>query len=86
MRKTNTQKGRVWMIGIKSSRLKSRGRLLMQEMYRKRNYYVFILPAVAFYLVFSYFPMYFLQIAFRDYRVTRPLDASTTAISGVRLV
>ena len=67
------------MISIKSSRFQSRSRLLMREIYRKRNYYVFILPAVAFYLVFSYFPMYFLQIAFRDYRVTRPLDASTWA-------
>ena len=49
---------------------------LIREITRKRNYYVFVLPAVVFYLLFSYSPMYFLQIAFKDYRITRTVGAS----------
>lgn len=54
----------------------SRTSLLIREIRNKRNYYFFVLPAVVFYLVFSYSPMYFLQIAFRDYRITRSVGAS----------
>ena len=54
----------------------SRTGLLFREIRNKRNYYFFVLPAVVFYLVFSYSPMYFLQIAFRDYRITRSVGAS----------
>ncbi len=49
---------------------------LAREIWARRNIYVFVLPAVAFYLVFSYSPMYFLQIAFKDYRITRSVGAS----------
>ncbi len=49
---------------------------LIREISRKRNTYVFVLPAVVFYLLFSYSPMYFLQIAFKDYRITRTVGAS----------
>lgn len=58
---------------------RSRGQLLRREIYRKRSLYLFVLPAVVFYLVFSYSPMYFLQIAFRDYRITRTVEESTWA-------
>lgn len=36
-----------------------------------RHWYVFVLPAVAFYLIFQYWPMYYVQIAFRSFRITR---------------
>ncbi len=56
--------------------LMSRGKRLRREIYLKRGLYLFVLPAVVFYVVFSYFPMYFIQIAFRDYRITRAVGDS----------
>lgn len=38
--------------------------------------YVLILPALAYLIVFSYFPMYGIQIAFRDYRVSKGIWGS----------
>lgn len=49
---------------------------LWREIKRKRMIYLFVLPAVIFYLVFNYYPMYFLQIAFRDFRITRAIGNS----------
>ena len=52
---------------------------LRKEIRRNRCYYLFVLPGICFYLLFRYVPMYFIQIAFRDYRVTRPLGQSEWA-------
>lgn len=52
----------------------SRG--LWKQVRRCRNIYLFVIPAVVFYLIFSYYPMYFLQIAFRDFRITRAIGNS----------
>lgn len=46
------------------------------EIKRKRSMYLFVIPAVIFFLVFKYYPMNFLQVAFRDFRITRSIDAS----------
>ena len=43
---------------------------------RERNVYLFVLPAVAFFLIFRYFPIWFVQIAFRNYRITRAVSAA----------
>ncbi|WP_168123333.1 ABC transporter permease subunit [Paenibacillus sp. HB172176] len=43
----------------------------------KRQIYFFIVPAVVFYVVFKYRPLYFIQIAFRDFRITRPIADSS---------
>ncbi|HML47930.1 MAG TPA: ABC transporter permease subunit [Clostridia bacterium] len=48
----------------------------VRRLYAARRIYLFVLPGLLFFLVFRYYPLYFLQIAFRNYRVTRPLDAS----------
>ena len=40
---------------------------LRQNIKRHKGLYLMILPVVAFYLVFCYYPMYGAQIAFRDY-------------------
>lgn len=40
---------------------------LWQNMKRHRGLYLMILPIVIYYLVFSYYPMYGAQIAFRNY-------------------
>ena len=49
------------------------------EIKRNRSIYAFVIPAVIFFLVFKYYPMYFLQVAFRDFRITRSIDASAWA-------
>ena len=49
---------------------------LAGEIARNRNWYLFLLPAVLFYVLFAYSPMYFLQIAFRDFRITRAVSGS----------
>ena len=51
-------------------------RSLWTEIKKSRNIYVFVIPAVIFYLIFHYAPMYYLQIAFREFRVTRALTDS----------
>lgn len=47
---------------------------LWRSIKRNKEWYVFIVPALVFYIVFRYSPLYFLQIAFKDFRLTRPLD------------
>lgn len=42
----------------------------------KYLYLFFALPVVAYYIVFKYVPLYGLQIAFRDYKVTRGMWGS----------
>ncbi len=46
---------------------KSYAARLWQNMKRHKGLYLMILPIVAFYLIFCYYPMYGAQIAFRDY-------------------
>ncbi len=49
--------------GIKSISLKER-------MWKSRYYYLMLLPAVAYVLIFNYAPMYGLQIAFKNYKLS----------------
>ncbi|MDQ8737213.1 ABC transporter permease subunit [Paenibacillus sp. LHD-38] len=44
----------------------------------KQNYelYLFLLPAVLIYLIFKYFPMYGVQIAFKDFRASKGIWGS----------
>ncbi len=49
---------------------------LWRQIVSKRNIYLFVLPALVFYLLFHYYPMYFLQVAFRDFRITRAVANS----------
>ncbi|MCR2803576.1 ABC transporter permease [Paenibacillus soyae] len=44
----------------------------------RQNYelYLFLLPAVAIYLVFKYYPMYGVQIAFKDFRASKGIWGS----------
>lgn len=48
-------------------------------MWKHRHIYGFVLPGLIFYLVFRYVPLYYLQIAFKDFRITRSLSASPWA-------
>ncbi len=47
---------------------------LWREIWRNRCIYSFVIPGVIFYFIFRIYPLYFMQIAFRDFRVTRPLQ------------
>jgi putative aldouronate transport system permease protein len=40
---------------------------LLKRMNKTKELYFFLLPAIVYYLVFKYFPIYGLQIAFRDF-------------------
>ena len=44
---------------------------LWERMKKNRHWYYFVIPAIIFYLIFRYWPLYFVQIAFRDFRITR---------------
>lgn len=45
------------------------GPKLSTRMWKSRDYYIMLLPAVIYVLLFCYAPMYGLQIAFKDYKV-----------------
>lgn len=45
------------------------GPKLTTRMWKSRDYYIMLLPAVLYVLLFCYAPMYGLQIAFKDYKV-----------------
>lgn len=51
--------------------------LIVKDLKRYKWLYLFFaLPVVAYYIVFKYVPLYGLQIAFRDYKVTRGMWGS----------
>lgn len=52
---------------------------LRTRIWKSRQYYLLLLPAVIYVLIFCYAPMYGLQIAFKDYKVS-------LGISGCRWV
>lgn len=64
MKKKNLKKE-----GFKTTSLKER-------MWKSRYYYLMLLPAVAYVLIFNYAPMYGLQIAFKNYKVSLGMAAS----------
>lgn len=49
---------------------------LKERMWKSRYYYLMLLPAVAYVLVFNYAPMYGLQIAFKNYKVSLGMAGS----------
>lgn len=47
-----------------------------KQIWKHRDYYIMLLPAVLYVLIFCYTPMYGLQIAFKDYRVSLGFSGS----------
>lgn len=52
------------------------GLKLSTRVWRHREYYLFLLPAVVYVAIFCYAPMYGLQIAFKDYKVSLGVSGS----------
>ena len=49
---------------------------LSTRIWKHRDYYLMLLPALVYIILFNYVPMYGLQIAFKDYRVSLGIDGS----------
>ncbi len=49
-------------------------RFRRREWSRNRTYYYLIIPVVIYFILIRYMPLYFLQVAFREFRVTRPIS------------
>lgn len=47
--------------------MKTKNNSLRKQMWKTKELYFFLLPAVAFYVIFKYVPIYGLQMAFRDF-------------------
>jgi putative aldouronate transport system permease protein len=44
---------------------------ITSDIIRNRAMYIFVMPALIYFIIFKYMPVYFVQIAFRDYWITR---------------
>lgn len=49
---------------------------ILSSMVRDRYLYLLLVPFVAFYVIFEYFPMYGLQIAFKNYNIAQGISGS----------
>lgn len=56
--------------------MKTKKKKLISQMWKCRQYYLMILPAILCVLIFSYGPMYGLQVAFRDYKIVLGMSGS----------
>lgn len=56
--------------------VKSKSKKIWSRIWKSRQYYLLILPALVYVLIFCYGPMYGLQIAFKDYKVSLGMAAS----------
>ncbi len=67
---------KIGSLRFTKSRLAAFPRRLGRDIISNRLIYIMILPAVLYYVIFRYFPMYGLIIAFKDFKVTRGFAAS----------
>ena len=56
--------------------VKNKKNVILSRMYKHRAMYFMILPAIIFYVIFSYVPMYGLTIAFKDFYSKRGILGS----------
>jgi putative aldouronate transport system permease protein len=50
---------------------------LRKEIRRARPVYLMLLPVIVYFLIFYYWPMYWLRMSFYDYSLYRGFDGST---------
>ena len=60
------------MKNVAKERRKTRHLLLRKEIWRHRELYLFILPALIALIIFSYIPMYGIVLAFQDVKIGNP--------------
>lgn len=53
---------------MQQSLRKERNRLLKRDLLRDKQLYIMLIPFLLYYIFFFYYPMYGIQIAFRDYK------------------
>lgn len=51
-----------------------RRKSLKKEIVNNRAYYLMLIPCILFFVLIKYRPLWFLQVAFKDYRITIPVD------------
>jgi putative aldouronate transport system permease protein len=56
--------------------MKSLGNSLMKEIVRNKFFYILIIPAVIYYIVFAYVPMYGIQLAFKEFDYSKGILGS----------
>lgn len=61
---------------MKSKKLKTNSVKTSTRIWKHRHYYLMLLPAVVYVILFNYVPMYGLQIAFKDYKMSLGVAAS----------
>lgn len=57
--------------------MKNEGKKLLREVARHRELYLLFLPVAAFYIIFCYYPMYGVTLAFRDYNIKQGIMGSS---------
>ena len=62
--------------GRKTQHRGSLGQRIVRTIQRDWQLWVLLLPAIAFFIVFCYFPMYGVQIAFKDYKAAFGINGS----------
>lgn len=55
-------------------RVETRTKSLGQRIWRERWAYILLVPVVLFFLIFHYFPMYGVQLAFKDFAIRKGLS------------
>ncbi len=60
---------------LRENRRRDAGRKL-RRVARNWELYLFLIPTVAYFLIFRYYPMYGIQIAFRNYKATKGITGS----------
>ncbi|MFD0712666.1 ABC transporter permease [Paenibacillus sp. GCM10027626] len=60
-------------LGLQPKRSKLDG---MRRVFRYRNFYIMLLPAIAYYIIFHYYPMYGATIAFKQFSIAKGIHGS----------
>lgn len=62
-------KGRSTILKVDARNIGSTQRSLWQRIYKMRAYYLLLIPFMAFVIIFKYFPMYGVTLAFKEYKI-----------------
>ena len=47
---------------------------MLRNILKNKVFYAFVIPGFVLVLIFNYSPLYFIQVAFKSYRITKPLS------------